>query len=156
MIFAVNLLIMLGWAAAAGRFSSGVLAGGFAVGFAALWLARDLFGPNRYHARAFAAVALLLRFLKELFVSSVQVAAVVLNPFARPVGAFLTVPLDAETDVEILLTANLISLTPGTLTVDVAEDRRSLIVHAMSADDPAAATAGIKAALERPALEALR
>ncbi len=156
MIFAVNLLIMIGWAAASGDFSSGGLAAGFVVGFAALWLARGLFGPNRYHARTFAAVVLVLTFFRELFVSSFQVAAMVLNPFAQPKGAFLTVPLDAETDVEILLTASLISLTPGTLTVDVAADRSALLVHAMSADDPAAAAAGIKASLERPVLEAMR
>lgn len=156
MILAVNLLIMLGWAAASGDFSTLGLTSGFLVGFAALWLARDLFGPNRYHARAVAAVRLLVRFHYELVVSSVQVALTVLNPFARPQGRFLTVPLEARSDVEIMLTANLISLTPGTLTVDVADDRSALIVHAMSADDPAEAAAQMKVALERPVLEALR
>jgi multicomponent Na+:H+ antiporter subunit E len=156
MIFAVNLLIMLGWAAASGDFSTLGLAGGFVVGFAALWFARDLFGPNRYHARALGAIRLIAMFHRELVVSSVQVARTVLDPFARPKGRFITVPLDARSDVEIMLTANLISLTPGTLTVDVASDRGSLVVHAMSADDPEAAAADMKAALERPVLEALR
>lgn len=156
MIFAVNLLIMLGWAAASGDFSSGGLAAGFLVGFAALWMARGLFGADRYHARAFAAVGLGLTFLRELAVSSVQVAAVVLNPFSRPKGGFLTVPLDARSDVEIMLTANLISLTPGTLTVDVAADRSALTVHALSAENPDATAAAIKASLERPVLAALR
>ena len=156
MIFAVNLLIMLGWAAASGDFTSPGLAAGFAVGFASLWPARGLFGENRYHARAVAAVLLLLRFLYELVVSSVQVAGVVLNPFSRPKGQFVTMPLEAESDVEILLTANLISLTPGTLTVDVAPDRSSLSIHAMSDGDAEAMAADMKAALERPVLEALR
>lgn len=156
MILAVNLLIMLGWAAASGDFSTRGLAAGFLVGFAALWLSRGLFGPNRYHARVLSGLGLALRFHRELVVSSVQVAMTVLNPFARMEGRFLTMPLDARTDAEILLTANLISLTPGTLTIDVAEDRGALIVHAMSADDPAVAVAQMKTALERPVLEALR
>ncbi|MFN3614431.1 MAG: Na+/H+ antiporter subunit E, partial [Rubrimonas sp.] len=72
---------------------------------------------------------------------------------ARP--AFVTMPLDAETDVEITLTANLISLTPGTLSVDVTPDRRGLIIHAMYAEDPADVIAGCKT-MERRVLEALR
>jgi multicomponent Na+:H+ antiporter subunit E len=156
MMFAVNMLIMLGWAAASGDFSTPGLAAGFAVGFGALWLARGQFGENRYHARAVGAVRLLARFFFELIVSSVQVALTVMNPFARPKGQFVTMPLDARTDVEILLTANLISLTPGTLTVDVAGDRSSLSIHAMSDDDAAEMSASMKEALERPVLEALR
>jgi multicomponent Na+:H+ antiporter subunit E len=156
MMLSVNLLIMLGWAAASGDFSSGGLAAGFLVGFVALWLARGLFGSTRYHVRAVAGVALAATFLRELGTSSLQVAAAVLNPFARPEGRFIRVPLRARSDVEIMLTANLISLTPGTLTVDVAEDRSALVVHAMTADDPAAAAQAMKSSLERAVLEALR
>ena len=104
----------------------------------------------------FGAVALLARFFYELVVSSLQVALTVMNPFSRPRGQFVTMPLDAQTDVEILLTANLISLTPGTLTVDVAADRGALSIHAMSDEDPEEMARDMKQALERPVLEALR
>ena len=58
-------------------------------------------------------------------------------------------PLDVTSDLEILLVTNLISLTPGTLSLDVTPDRKTLIVHAMFADDPDALIAELKDGMER-------
>ena len=66
------------------------------------------------------------------------------------------VPLTARSDLEILLVANLISLTPGTLSIDLSEDRRILFVHVMFLDDPEHFRIGIKAGLERRVLEVTR
>jgi multicomponent Na+:H+ antiporter subunit E len=156
MSYAVNLLIMLGWALVTGDFSSGNLVGGFAVGFAALWIAGGLFGAERYHARLVGAVGLFVYFLYDLVVSSLIVAWDVLTPRLRAQPCFVEMPLDARTDLEIMLTANLISLTPGTLSVDVSPDRRTLLVHAMFARDPSAVVAHLKGGIERRVLEALR
>lgn len=156
MIYAVNLLIMLGWVMITGDWSSMSLFTGFLVGFAALWVARDLFGPNRYHARVVGALRLLVAFVRELVVSSVSVALAVLSPRAADDSGFVEMPLDARTDVEIMTTANLISLTPGTLSVDVSEDRTRLLVHAMFVGDPAETIAAMKHGIERPVLRALR
>ena len=52
--------------------------------------------------------------------------------------------------------ANLITLTPGTLTLDVAPDRKSLYVHAMFVDDPEQIRAEIKNGMERRLLEVMR
>ena len=156
MILSVNLLIMLGWAAVSGDFSSANMLAGFVIGFAALWIARDLFGVSRYHARVIATVRLVGIFLRELTLSSFQVAASVLRPRTGATPAFVTMPLDAQTDAEIMLTANLISLTPGTLSITVSPDRRTLLVHAMFAADPDAVVTAMKDGIERPVLEALR
>jgi multicomponent Na+:H+ antiporter subunit E len=154
-IYAVNLMIMLGWALATGDWSSASLLMGFVVGFLCLWVTRDLFRAERYHARLIGAAGLAAYFLYDLVKSSVRVAADVLSPALRARPAFVTMPLDAETDVEITLTANLITLTPGTLSVDVTPDRRGLIIHAMYAEDPDAVIEGCKT-MERRVLEALR
>ena len=58
-----------------------------------------------------------------------------------------------KSDLEILLVTNLISLTPGTLSLDVTPDRSCLIVHAMFADDPDALVAELKGGMERMVLE---
>jgi multicomponent Na+:H+ antiporter subunit E len=87
--------------------------------------------PVRFalHGTVLAAV-----FLRDLTLSSVAVARAVLAP-RIPVPSFVTVPLaKAETDLEITLVANHITLTPGTLTVDVSRDRRTLLVHSLLAD----------------------
>ena len=70
----------------------------------------------------------------------------------------VAIPLDARTDVEIALLANLITLTPGSVTLDLSEDRRVLYVHAMYIDggDVEAYRRSIKEGLERRVLELLR
>src|SRR5690606_35550704 len=75
--------------------------------------------------------AFLAYFFWELLLANFRVAYDVVTPthFMRP--GILAIPLDAETDLEITLLANMISLTPGTLSLDVSSDRRVLFVHTM-------------------------
>jgi multicomponent Na+:H+ antiporter subunit E len=72
-------------------------------------------------------------FLWELIVSAVRVASIVVRPnlkaSLRP--AIIAFPLTVKSDAEITLLANLITLTPGTLSVDVADDRSVLYVHVL-------------------------
>jgi multicomponent Na+:H+ antiporter subunit E len=58
--------------------------------------------------------------------------------------------------LEILLVANMISLTPGTLSIDLSEDRRILYVHVMYLDDPDRFRESVKEGLERRLLEVTR
>jgi multicomponent Na+:H+ antiporter subunit E len=64
----------------------------------------------------------------------------------------VAIPLEAESDLSISLLANLITLTPGSLTLDVSEDRKVLYVHTMYAEDIDQLRLGIKD-LERRVLE---
>ena len=70
----------------------------------------------------------------------------------------VAIPLDARTDVEIAVLANLITLTPGSVSLDLSEDRRVLYVHAMYIDggDVEAYRRSVKDGLERRVLELLR
>jgi multicomponent Na+:H+ antiporter subunit E len=68
----------------------------------------------------------------------------VLTPEHKSSPELLELPLEVETDGGILLLTNLISLTPGTLSLDISPDRRRLIVHAMFAEDPGQVIAGLK------------
>ena len=68
----------------------------------------------------------------------------------------IAVPLDAKTDVEITLLANLVSLTPGTISLDVSDDRSVLYVHAMFVEDPQRLCQEIKSGFERRILDLLR
>lgn len=79
--------------------------------------------------RIYFGLRLFVVFLWDLVTSSVQVAMAVLSPrdITRP--RLVVVPLRARSPVEVTLVGNFISLTPGTLTVDVAEDGHTLLVH---------------------------
>lgn len=70
----------------------------------------------------------------------------------------IAIPLDARTDVEITMLANLITLTPGSVSLDLSEDKRTLYVHAMYIDDADvdAYRRSVKEGLERRVLELLR
>jgi len=95
-------------------------------------------------------------YLKELVLASVRVAHDALTPTHHMRPAMLAIPLEARTDFEVLLLANLISMTPGSVSIDVSTDRRVLYVHAMYVDDPDAVRDEIKSNLERRVLALLR
>lgn len=155
-LFILNLCLALGWAFLWGDFSLLTIAAGFVAGYLALLASRPLYGPSRYFGGVWRALALATYFLWDLLWSSLRVAWDVLIPrhLSRP--GIVGVPLDARTDGEILLTANLISLTPGTLSLDISADRRILWVHAMFIDDPETLRRGLKDGMERRVLEVLR
>ncbi len=100
--------------------------------------------------RAWRAGALALYFLKELVVSNWRVARATLTPGLGIRPGFLVVPLELRTDRGVTALASMITLTPGTLTVDVADDRSHLLVHCMFLEsDPAAQVAALKRDYER-------
>lgn len=95
-------------------------------------------------------------YVKELVRASVRVAHDVLTPSHHMRPAMVAIPLDAKTDFEILLLANLISMTPGSVSIDVSKDRQVLYVHAMYVDDLEALREQIKNTYERRVLALLR
>ena len=95
-------------------------------------------------------------FLWQLLLSNLRVAYDVITPRLHMRPGIIAVPLDAKTDQEITLLANLITLTPGTLSLDVSEDRRVLYVHAMFVDSPDEVRDSIKNGFERRLLELIR
>ncbi len=149
----INLLIALAWAFVAGSFSGANLALGFAAGFIALYAFSEAVGGPAYHRHVKAWAWVLWCFAYDLVMSTWQVAVAVVTMNHRGRSRFVTVPLDVQSDLGIIMVANLISLTPGTLSVDVSPDRKSLLIHALIADDPEALVADIKTGLEKRVLE---
>lgn len=73
----------------------------------------------------------ILFFLRELVVANLVMAADLLSNSRKLRPGVIAIPLDVKTDAQIELLATLITLTPGTLSLDVASDRSKLYVHAM-------------------------
>jgi len=154
--FAANLMLALAWAIFFGGFSWLSLTSGFVLGYGILWLLQPLTGVrSRYFLRVYFWLKLIVLFLYELVVSSLQVFWDVVTPRHRARPAIIDMPLDVQTDAGILLVTNLISLTPGTLSIDVSEDRKTLKVHAMFADDPDAVRRALKSGMEKWVIDAL-
>jgi multicomponent Na+:H+ antiporter subunit E len=155
-MFAGNLLLALVWVAMSGHFDVLNLAVGFAFGYLVLYLLQRVIGRSRYFARTMGLVRFAAFYVVEVVRANLRVAFDVVTPtdYAKP--GVVAVPLDARTDVEITLLANLITMTPGSLAVDVADDRSVIYVHAMYLDDPDELRRQIKEDFERRVLELLR
>jgi len=96
---------------------------------------------------------LICRFLYELVLANLSVARIVLSPSLPIRPGIIAYETKLESDLAITSLANMITLTPGTLTLDVSEDRRFLYIHTLNIQDPAEVAESIRYAFERILLE---
>jgi multicomponent Na+:H+ antiporter subunit E len=155
-MFLWNILLALTWAMLGGNFNLANVVVGFLVGYGVLLLAQRVIGTSPYFRRLRRVISFIGFFLWELLLANLRVAHDVVTPplYARP--GVIAIPLEARTAVEVTLLANLLTLTPGTLSLDVSDDGRVLYLHAMFIDDPERFRRRIKDGLERRLLEVLR
>ena len=155
-LFLLNLLLSLAWIALTGQFTPINLIIGFALGYILLWIMQRSGEPSNYFLKGRQVVHFILFFAWEVIVANVRVAYDVLTPRHRMTPGIIAIPLDVKTDREITILANLITLTPGTLSLDVSTDRRVLYIHAMYIQDVDRFKESIKKELEKRLLEVLR
>ena len=155
-LFLANILLALAWAAVTGSFALINIVFGFALGAVALSIIQEQAGSVGYVARLYRIASLLLLFAYELVLSATRVAILVLSPRMDLKPGILAYPLKVDRDLEITMLANLITLTPGTLSVDVSADRKTLYIHALDCSDPDSIRADIAEGFERKILEAFR
>jgi len=145
-----SLLLALVWAALQGEITLANLLVGLVIGSALLvLLSKGGVVPSATTARAAYAIELAAFFLWELVLANVKVAWDVLRPRTAIRPAVLAIPLDVTSDPEILLLSMLINITPGSVTVDLSEDRRTLYVHVMHMVSAEASRREIKDGFER-------
>lgn len=154
-LFRYNLLLAVGWCAVMGRLTVADLVTGFVIGAMALIVSSPMFGRMRYYDRILRLAHLVLYFVRLFFSSCARVAWDVLTPVHKARPAIVAIPLSTEDPLQIVTLANLISLTPGSLSLDVSPDRKTLYVHVMFVDDPDMIRREVKEGLERRVMEAL-
>ena len=155
-MFAGNLMLALVWVAMTGHFDVVNLLLGFTFGYLVLFLLQRVVGRSAYFSKSVILVRFVGFYLVEVVRANIRVAVDVATPASRAQPGIVAVPLEARTDVEITLLANLITMTPGSLSIDVADDRSVIYVHSMFVDDPEAFRRTIKDDFERRVLELLR
>lgn len=146
-------VLLLSWLLLVNDFSLGHWLLGTFLGLAIPLLCRNLLLATPRIQRP----GLLLRFialvLYDIVVANLQVAKLVLGPKARLQPGFVEIPLDLTDDLAITILASVITLTPGTVSADLSDDRRMLLVHGLDVPDPQALAADIKARYEAPLKE---
>jgi multicomponent Na+:H+ antiporter subunit E len=83
--------------------------------------------------RLLHAIELLLFYIYEVLISNARVAHDVLTPTHHMRPGFIHLNIEGLTDRQILAASNLITMTPGTLSLDVTPDRKFLQIHCMYA-----------------------
>lgn len=140
-------VLALAWTALSGELSVFSLLQGAVIGYLVLAL--------RSQARlvlfwkAWRLVQLIAFAIAELIMANFRVAWDVLTPNNNLRAGVVAVPLDVRGDLGVTLVANLITLTPGSVTLDVSDDGTTLYVHTMHLDDPDEFRREIKNGFER-------
>ncbi|MFB9147386.1 Na+/H+ antiporter subunit E [Halomonas alkalicola] len=151
-----NLLLALAWVVLSGDFTGLNLVVGLVFGFIALVLIEpQVEALQGYPARIPRILGFIGFFIKELLMANLKVAFDILTPPWHMKPGVIAMPLEARTELEITMVANLISLTPGTLSLDVSDDRKVLYIHAMFLDDEEELRRNLKE-MEYRALELFR
>lgn len=145
-----GLLLALAWSALQGEISLGNLLVGYAFGNVILvLLAKGGVMPSTIGSRTVHTVGLALFVVWELVLANVRVALDVVRAGAGIRPAVVAIPLDVTSDGAILLLSMLINITPGSVTIDLSDDRRTLYVHVMHMRDAAVTRHEIKDGFER-------
>ena len=149
-MFLGSILLAFAWAALQGDITLAHLLVGYAIGYVILaLLAKGGVMPSTMASRTAHAVGLAGFFVRELLLANVRVAADVLRPHTGIRPAVVAIPLDVTSDGEILLLSMLINITPGSVTIDLSGDRRTLYVHVMHMASAEATRREIKEGFER-------
>ncbi|QTY26094.1 Na+/H+ antiporter subunit E [Flavobacterium sp. CS20] len=133
--FLSNILLMLIWVFLTGTYNTYNFSFGFVIGFLIIWLIGSSVGETKYVKILPRIIAFFFYFVYELVLANLEVAYEVMTPHLYVTPGIIKIPLDVETNLEISFLANLITLTPGTLSLDVSDDRKVLYVHSMYVKD---------------------
>ena len=99
------------------------------------------------------ALELVGYFAVQAILAAARVAWDVVTPSVYAKPGVIAIPLDVRSDTGITVLAALVTLTPGTLALDVSEDRRVLYIHRMFISDPDRHRRKIKSTMERRVME---
>lgn len=123
------------------------------LGWSIPWLTRALWMRQIKLSNGMVALRLGGIVLYDIVRANITVARLILGPVAKLRPSFLEIPLDLKEPYAISALASIITLTPGTVSCVISEDRSRLLVHALDMDDEAAMIAEIKTRYEAPLKE---
>jgi multicomponent Na+:H+ antiporter subunit E len=154
----IHAIVVGCWVVWQGTWDGGTVLAGTIAGALALLVMQPFVRSKMYVMHILAAVRLGLVFGWELVRSCVALSVIVLRPTLRIRPCIVHIPTDLQTDVERTLLAHLITLTPGTLTLDIVQKDGAyvLVVHALHVRDVDALISETKRTFERAIMEVTR
>lgn len=154
--FLLNILLAAAWVLLVGELEAETFIEGMIIGYLILWISRSALGGTKYFRKMPVTIMFVFYFIKELVIANLKVAFDIVTPKDYMKPGIIAFPLDVKTDMEITLFANLLTLTPGTLSLDVSSDKKTLYVHALYVKDADSFRKDLKEGIEKRLLEVLR
>ncbi|OIJ16656.1 Na+/H+ antiporter subunit E [Anaerobacillus alkalilacustris] len=108
---------------------------GYVVGLGLLFVLRRFLQFDFYFRRVIAIFKLISMFLWELILANIEMVKIVLSPKLDIQPGIVAVPTKLKTDWEVTLLSSLISLTPGTLSMNFSDDGKTIFVHSIHVPD---------------------
>ncbi|MDQ0229782.1 Na+/H+ antiporter subunit E [Metabacillus malikii] len=152
----LNFFLALTWMFLSNDYSPLAFLKGYFFGLLVMFIMRRFFKHRFYLANIIAIIRLLFIFCIELIKSNISVLKVILSPKLSMKPGIFALETELERDWEITVLSNLITLTPGTLVLDVSADKKTLYIHAMDIDDVEQAKRDIKETFEKAIKEVSR
>jgi multicomponent Na+:H+ antiporter subunit E len=134
-MFLLNVLLAVVWMLLWGAFDPWTFSAGLVLGYIMLSLLGRTITGETYGGRLGRLIRFSLYFVRILVKANWDVAKVVLTPGFNQQSSIIRYPVGDLTDVQLTVLANAITLTPGTLSMDVSQDRQWLYVHCMIGHD---------------------
>tara|TARA_B100000614_G_C14112855_1_gene312225 strand:- start:11 stop:487 length:477 start_codon:yes stop_codon:yes gene_type:complete len=153
----INIFLAFAWIFLTGDLAFINFAQGMVIAYIVLYIARGVHTSEAYFTKLPTIISFIFYFMKELIVANFMVAYDIITPEHKMRPAIIAFPLTAESAIEITILANLITLTPGTLSIDVSESRKVLYIHTMYLKStPEQFVEEIRNGLEKKLLEVTR
>jgi len=149
----LSLALFLLWAALTNAASPGTLLLGLLLALVLPFVVAPFWPDALRVSRPGVAVKFAARIVWDMLLANWAVARRVLGPVAKLHPAFIEVPLDLRDPFAATVLASIVSLTPGTVSIDVDRERWVLQLHALDAPDPDALVRQIKQRYEKPIRE---
>lgn len=155
-LFVINVLLMFVWVVITAQFDIINFIVGFVFSYLVIWVSLGRSGKSKYFKKLPAMISFFIYFMWEFLKANYYLLyeIVTFKHYMKP--AIIVVPLTVETEMEITIFANLITLTPGTLLLDVSNDKKAIYVHTMYLEDKEKFIKELKDGLEKKLLYIMR
>ncbi|MBS2970321.1 Na+/H+ antiporter subunit E [Metabacillus sp. KIGAM252] len=152
----LNVFIAFLWMFLQNTYTLVTFAVGFLFGLLIIFGMRRFFSTRFYLYNVMAVFTLLSIFMKELIMANVSVLKIILTPKLKLTPGIFAYETELTKAWEITVLSNLITLTPGTLVVEISEDNKILYIHAMDISNEEDARKDIRDSFEKAIKEVSR
>lgn len=152
----VNLIISFMWMFLSETYTFASFVTGYLLGLLLIVILNKLVPGKLYVDKLVKIISLILLFIRELISSNISIVKLVYTRKPEFEPGIFAMPTELKTDWEITLLANLITLTPGTLSIAISDDNSQIYVHAMNIDEVDEEIHSIKSTFEKAIMEVTR